>query len=92
MKTNVELAKELEDLVFNNKSFIALIKVMNWHFMNNKNKLTPEQKVWAAFDFVVQPEFDRLTERNLNADTKQIIARMTYSKHEDILKEFFTRK
>jgi hypothetical protein len=92
MKTNVELAMELENLVFNQKSFVAIMKVMSWHIDNNKSQMTPEQKVWAAFDFVVKPEFDRLSEHGLSVDTKQIITKMAYTKHEGTLKEFLILK
>jgi hypothetical protein len=92
MKTNVELANELSELVFNQNSFASLLKVMQWHVMNNKDNITPEQKVWAAFDFIVQPEFDRLTDFDLSIDTKNIITRMAYSQHENILKEFLIQK
>jgi hypothetical protein len=92
MKTNVELANELSELVFNKNSFASLLKVMQWHVSNNKDDITPEQKVWVAFNFVVQPEFDRLTAFDLSIDTKNIIAKMAYSQHENTLKEFLVQK
>ena len=92
MKTNVELANELSELVFNKKSFATLLKVMQWHIGNNKDNITPEQKVWIAFHFVAQPEFDRLTAFDLSVDTKNVIARMAYSQHENTLKEFLVKK
>jgi hypothetical protein len=92
MKTNVELANELSELVFNKNSFASLLKVMQWHVSNNKDDITPEQKVWVAFNFVVQPEFDRLTSFDLSIDTKNIIAKMAYSQHENTLKEFLVQK
>jgi hypothetical protein len=92
MKTNTELANELSELVFNQNSFASLLKVMQWHVSNNKDNITPEQKVWVAFHFIIQPEFDRLTDFDLSTDTKNIIARMAYSQHENTLKEFLVQK
>ena len=92
MKTNVELANELSELVFNKNSFASLLKVMQWHVSNNKDDITTEQKVWAAFHFIVQPEFDRLTAFDLSVDTKNIIARMAYNQYENTLKEFLIQK
>jgi hypothetical protein len=92
MKTNVELANELSELVFNQNSFASLLKVMQWHVSNNKDDINTEQKVWAAFHFIVQPEFDRLTAFDLSVDTKNIIARMSYNQHENTLKEFLIQK
>ena len=89
MKTNIELSKELGELLFSAKTFMATLKVMNWHIMNSKSG-TDEQKIKSAFNFVIQPEFDRLSEHGLSDDTKNIIADMTYTKYESMLKEMLS--
>jgi hypothetical protein len=86
MKTNIELANELGKLLFASNNFMTTVKVMSWHMSNNKNG-NESEKVKSAFYFVVQPEFDRLSEHDLSENTKNIIIEMTYEKHGAILKE-----
>jgi hypothetical protein len=86
MKTNVELANELGELLFSSNNFMTTVKVMSWYMSNNQTG-SESEKIKSAFYFVVQPEFDRLSEYNLGEDTKNIIIEMTYEKHKDTLKE-----
>jgi DNA processing protein len=92
MKTNTELANELEKLVINPDSFASTLKVMSWHIDRDTSERTPEQKVWAAFHFLVQPEFDRLPEFGLSTETKDIITKMVYERSKDLFKYFLIEK
>jgi DNA processing protein len=91
MKTNIELSTELSELLFSEKNFMTTLKVMSWHMENNKSG-TDEQKIKSAFNFVIKPEFDRLSEHGLSDDTKNIITGMTYTKNENTIKEMLLVK
>jgi hypothetical protein len=91
MKTNVELAEELEKLIFSAENFMVNLRVLNWHIMKNSSTDPQEKKIRAAFNFLVLPEFDRLSEHELEEETKAIITDMVYKKKEHLLKEFLMK-